>query len=72
MYNNRPYNQFYDVARRAIFPTTNYGRTVIGNYDTFQKLLQKNYDSFMKNGTALIMRIFLLLVMLTSKRFKNT
>lgn len=46
MYNNRPYNQFYDVARRAIFPTTNYGRTVIGNYDTFQKITPEELRQF--------------------------
>ncbi|XWO13872.1 putative Zn-dependent peptidase [Candidatus Hepatincola sp. Pdp] len=46
MYNNKPYNQFYDVARRAIFPTTNYGRTVIGNYNTFQQITPAELRNF--------------------------
>lgn len=46
MYNNKPYNQFYDVARRAIFPNTNYGRTVIGDYNTFQKITPEELRDF--------------------------
>jgi zinc protease len=46
MYKNNVYSVFYDSLRSYIFPTTNYGRTIIGWEDEFNKLTKKDLQDF--------------------------
>lgn len=46
MYKNNVYSVFYDSLRRHTFPTTNYGRTIIGWEEEFNKLTKKDLQDF--------------------------
>ncbi len=46
MYKNNVYSTFYDSLRKNMFPTTNYGRTIIGWEDDFNKLTKKDLQEF--------------------------
>ncbi|MCL2566567.1 MAG: insulinase family protein [Alphaproteobacteria bacterium] len=56
MYQNNVYSVFYDTLRRYLFPTTNYGRSLIGYEDYFKKLtlhdIQDFYDTWYTPSNA--------------------
>lgn len=46
MYKNNVYSVFYDTLRRHMYPTTNYGRTIIGWEYEFNQLTKKDLQDF--------------------------
>ncbi len=56
MYNNKPYSVFYALVNQTLYPTTNYGRSVIGYPSTFNNLngsdVRKFYEKWYNPNNA--------------------
>ncbi len=52
MYENNVYGVFYELFNRYAFPTTNYGRNIMGWYDNFNKITTKDLRNFYEQWYA--------------------